>query len=292
MTINMSALWTRPTNAQFIYRQLPIAISLLLVIACAYTLAQVTWMFFPEPETDQATVARPSTPGNKPVSQQQSIRQLTAAHLFGEANKTAAQTAAKAPVTRLNLALKGVLASTPESRASAIIAQGKNGKEDIYSIGDKIQNGVSIKEIHPEHVILDRQGRLEKLELLKESVGKGLQGLDLPVQTSSASTPEAALKEIRKTILRNPTSFGDYALPVVVKEDGKQVGYRLQPQKKGQVLSQLGIQPTDVITAINGIKLDKPQNGIGALRKLSNASEINLTVKRNGAEVPLSIQVQ
>lgn len=32
--------------------------------------------------------------------------------------------------------------------------------------------------------------------------------------------------------MSNPTSFGDYALPVVVKENGKQVGYRLQPQKK------------------------------------------------------------
>lgn len=92
--------------------------------------------------------------------------------------------------------------------------------------------------------------------------------------------------------MSNPTSFGDYALPVVVKENGKQVGYRLQPQKKGEMLSALGLQPTDIIIAINGVKLDQPQNGINALRTLSTAAEISLTLKRNGAEVPLNIQLQ
>ncbi|MCK4834573.1 MAG: hypothetical protein KAT12_07335, partial [Gammaproteobacteria bacterium] len=108
----------------------------------------------------------------------------------------------------------------------------------------------------------------------------------------SKGSPAAALKQIRGNILKNPTSFGEYALPVVVKENGKQIGYRLQPQQKGQLLSELGIQANDVITRINGVELNKPQNGISALRKLSTAKNLNIVVKRNGAEVPLNISLQ
>ncbi len=99
------------------------------------------------------------------------------------------------------------------------------------------------------------------------------------------------MKQIRGDILKNPASFGDYALPVVVKENGKQIGYRLQPQQKGQLLSEIGIQTNDVITQINGVKLDKPQNGISALRKLSTAKNLNIVVRRNGADVPLNISL-
>ena len=79
----------------------------------------------------------------------------------------------------------------------------------------------------------------------------------------------------------------------MVKENGKQVGYRLQPQQKGaELMQQAGLEADDVITEINGIKLDNPQNGIGALRQLSTADSVSITVVRNGTEVPLNIQLQ
>jgi len=200
----------------------------------------------------------------------------------------------EAPETKLNLILKGVLAAKTEL-ASAIIGQGPTGKEDIYSVGDRMPGGVMIKEIHPEYVVLERGGQLETLKLQKES---GVDDINAAITQSSqagsdaALSPAAALTEIRSNILKNPTSFGDYALPVVVKENGKQIGYRLQPQQKGELLSELGLQSTDVIIEINGVKLDQPQNGISALRKLSTATNLSIVVKRDGADVPLNISLQ
>ena len=107
----------------------------------------------------------------------------------------------------------------------------------------------------------------------------------------TGQSPQAALKGIREEIMKNPTSFGQYALPVVVKENGRQIGYRLRPQKKGGLLAELGIQESDVIIMINGVRLDKAQNGIAALRKLSTAKDLALVVKRNGAEVPINISL-
>jgi len=284
-----------PVVLQQINRRVAAVVSLLLIVACAYLLVEITWMFFPQDDEVLLSVQQKNLPQINNQAQQNNFRKLTAANIFGVSGQTVSKTSTKAPVTKLNLTLKGVLAATPSELASAIIAKGKSGKEDIYSIGDKIQGGVEIEEIHPDHVVLNRNGRSEILKLQKISGLSGLgvsdKGRSLSLRDLRASSPEAALKEIRGNILKNPTSFGDYALPVVVKEKGKQIGYRLQPQKKGQLLAELGIQSSDVITEINGVKLNKPQNGISALRKLSTAKNLSLVIKRNGAEIPLNISL-
>jgi len=249
-------------------------------------------MFFPQEDEAVPVQANTGSINNQRVKQN-NFRQLTSANIFGVSETVQAVKQVNVPVTKLNLTLKGVLAAIPMKLASAIISQGRSGKEDIYSVGDKMPGGVSIKEIHPEHVVLERNGRKEILKLQKIS------GVNFGKTTGrsthigrSANKAGVALKKIRNDILKNPASFGEYALPVVIKENGKQIGYRLKPQKKGALLAEIGVLPNDVITQINGVKLDKPQNGISALRKLSTAKNISIVVKRNGAEVPLSITLQ
>ena len=267
-------------------------VSILIIIACAHLLVQMTWLFFPQDDSVDMPVQNKSTPATNKAQTQAQFRKLTSANIFGVAATTTTRKPSKAPETRLNLTLKGVLAAKPMSLASAIIAQGKSGKEDIYAVGDKMQGGVLIKAIHPDHVVLERNGRLETLKLQKISGVSIQQSSNRTTNAVRANSPASALSEIRKNILKNPTSFGEYALPVIVKENGKQVGYRLQPQAKGELLSELGIQGSDIITQINGVKLDKPQNGISALRKLSTAKNLSIVVKRNGAEVPLNITLE
>lgn len=270
--------------------------SLLLIAAIAWQLSRLSWLFLPGEEAPGAPRLTARTPQATPTENPH-FRQLTQAQLLGEAKTEHKPAPTKAPVTRLNLTLKGVLAAEPMTLASAIIAQGRNGKEEIYGIGDKLKGGVTIREIHPDHVVLDRRGRLEILKLPKNNAlnsgGTGKR-LDLGAynRASRPLTPGQRLGQIRREILKSPTSFGDYALPVVVRKNGKQLGYRLQPQAKGALLAELGLQPSDIITEVNGVKLDKPQNGITALRKLSTARQLNLVVKRNGVDVPLSIQLQ
>lgn len=291
MAQTLTTLLSNPENLQLVLKKLPATVSIILVIACAHVLSQITWAFFSE--TEQAVITNTSTPGISPkTNNQQAFRQLTSANLFGVAGKTNTAKTTKAPETKLNLVLRGVLAADPMKTASAIIARGKNGKEEIYGIGDKLPGGVSIKEIHPEHVILERQGQLETLRLPKESGGFKLTNSATSFNTTQSKSPANTLSNIRENIMKNPTSFAEYALPIVVKEGGKQIGYRLQPQKRGNLLTEIGLKPTDIITSVNGVRLDNPRNGIGVLRKLSTATEVSITVKRNGAEVPLNIQLQ
>jgi general secretion pathway protein C len=299
MANTLIAQLNNPLVLQQINRRLAAIATMLLIIACAWLLVEITWMFFPQGEPSTLSVAQTTKPLINNQAKQDNFKQLTSANVFGVSEKAAVQQQAEAPETKLNLTLKGVLAAIPMEMASAIIAQGKNGKEDIYGIGDVMPGGVTIKEIHPEYIVLERSGRLETLKLQKISGLDGFgSGDNSNLQTGSSSnrysqgSPAETLNDIRSNIMKNPTSFGEYALPVVVKENGKQIGYRLKPQQKGQMLSELGIENGDVITQINGVKLDNQQNGISALRKLSTAKNLNIVVKRNGAEIPLNISLQ
>lgn len=278
-----------PAALQATNQRLATIVSLLLIVACAYLLVQVIWMVVLPAQESSLAISNQTQSVVSVQDRQENFRKLAAANLFGESDKTVVQIARKAPETKLNLTLRGVLAATPAELASAIIAQGKAGNEDIYSIGDKMSGGVVIKEIHPTYVVLERNGQLETLRLPKESGPDILQSNNTMQKIQS---PGGALKQIRADILKNPTSFGQYALPILVKENGRQVGYRLKPQSKGELLSELGIESSDVIIEINGIKLDEQKNALKALSHLSTAKNLDIVVKRNGAEVPLNISLQ
>ena len=288
MTNSLSTLFAGSTNLQFATQRLPEILSVLLIAGCSYTLATITWNLIPQNNAVSDTPVFISN--NKPATRTnatQTFRQLSNAHLFGVVQKNNVTT--KAPETKLDLVLKGVLAATPMSIASAIIARKKNGPEDIYGIGDKLPGNVTIKEIHPDHVIISRGGQLETLRLPKDSSSKSFISTS---RAQSISSGKQSLKDVRNQIIKDPTSFGDYALPIVVKEKGKQVGYRLDFQCKGEVFKKAGLKTTDIITSVNGIKLDTPQKSIRALRKMRTSNALNLIVKRNGADVNISLKLQ
>lgn len=293
MTKALTALLPGLDKLQKLNTRLPEMVSLLLIIACAYVLSEISWSLFAPTEDitiTQTTTSRAKSTNNK--TSNQAFRQLTSAHLFGVVTNQKSAAPTTAPKTKLNLILKGVLSAENNSGASAIISQGKNGKEDIYSIDDKISSGVIIKEIHPEHVVLERQGRRETLELIKTESKNSIISRNRGQSQAFQRNPSSALKDIRKNILKNPASFSQYATPIIARENGKQIGYKLQAKGNSVLLNEMGIEPGDVITSVNDIRLDNPQNAIGALRKLSSANQIDLMVKRNGVEVPLNIQLQ
>lgn len=283
-------------------RRLPVVLNVVLIIGCAQLLSEVIWMLVDDSDSNITSVMAPvsTSTTSKPDDKNsgQAFRTLSSAHLFGIAEtRTVAMKSENAPDTKLNLVLRGVLsAGTPEI-ASAIIARGENGQEEIYGIGDKIPGGVTLREIHPEHVILEIQGRLETLRMIKD---KGAEEIITepsstapsgPVQPLSASASNS-LKNIRQDLVSNPASFTKYAMPIVVRENGKQIGYRLQSQQNSTLLTQAGLEQSDVITSINGTRLDNMQNSMKVLNELRTANQVSITVRRNGAEIPLNIQLQ
>jgi len=268
---------------------LPPVITVLLIIACSYTLSQITWSLIPDEQQQSAPGSHKQN--NRAKKQTKSYQEIVDAHLFGTFQQTATKaTKTDAPETRLNLVLKGVLATNPMEYGSAIISIGKNGKEDNYAPGDKVSSA-TVREIHADRVILERGGKLETLRMPKDTASKLIKSSPGATRTAAPSSPGAVLSDIRKKILKNPTSFGKFAIPVPVKENGVVRGYRLQPQGDRSLFDAVGLDPSDVIVAINGVELNNPAKGLKALRSLQRAKSIDLTVLRNGAEMPLHFDI-
>lgn len=280
---------------QKLNQALPIVFNILLILAISYALAQLTWLLAPEESEVYAQPTRSSNAhlASKQSAQQSLIQQIPQSHLFGKYEATITQAVETvAPDTRLNLVLKGVFASNPMDRASAIISMGKRGKENVYGIGDKI-SAATIREIHPDRIILERSGRFETLRLPKEFGSAPLVKTKNRKASGSTrpKTPGQVLGNIRKKIIQNPTSFGQYAIPIPYNVNGKLKGYRLQPQKDRALFDEVGLKSTDVVIGINGVKLDNPANGLKALRALQSAKQVNITVLRDGVEMPLSFEI-
>lgn len=270
---------------------LPPVVLILLIIACSYLLSQITWSLIPGDEsTSMAPVNTQSQ--YRPKQQTNNYNQISDAHLFGAFQQDTSQPIkTDAPDTRLNLVLKGVLAATPMKLASVIISIGKNGNEDIYSVGDKVSSA-TVKEIHADRVILQRSGRFETLRMPKEFDDSMIKSSSRSGgKSSTRSSAGAVLSDVRKQIIKNPTSFTKFATPVPVKENGKLRGYKLRPNGNRALFDQVGLDPNDVIIAINGVELNNPGKSMKAIRKLQSAKELDITVLRNGAEVPLHFAI-
>ena len=149
----------------------------ILVAAVAWFLAQLTWSLLPQPAMAEAQDASPRPAAGVQVRKENHAARLASVHLFGTPqakprNVPKAQTVNKAvPRTRLNLVLRGVLVPEGEG-AMAIIAEG-SGREKLYRQGQKMTNGVIVREVQPDRVMLERNGRLEALYLSTKQKKKG-----------------------------------------------------------------------------------------------------------------------
>jgi len=206
----------------------------------------------------------------------------------------------EAPETQLRLTLRGIyLAGRGGDSGFAIIADA-GGKDETYAIGDPLPGGAVLKEIYPDRVILERQGRLETLRLPRDQGG----GRSVTSVSSGAGArsrgggtlmvpPDAGrvLARYREKLLSDPQSVMDVVRAEPYRRGGRIVGYRVFPGRDRGLLAQVGLQPGDVITEVNGLGLDNPLNGLEIMRDLQNARQVTVKVLRNGVERQVSIDL-
>lgn len=277
---------------QQLHKNAPATISLLLLLACGHALAQLTWLLIPAEALQEAQAqVTHSSVARQPT--QNKAQQLSDAHLLGRYQpKMTATASANAPNTQMNLILKGVLAGGSKI-AFAIIAMGQNGSEDFYGIGDPV-SGAILREVHADRVILERNGRFETLRLPEEFGANTFTAENADSNSpefSNPSSPGEVLSNIRQKVLRNPTAFAEYAIPLPYNENGRLRGYKLQPQGDRSLFDSLGLNADDVIIAVNGVELNDPTKGITALRSLQRAKSIDARVLRNGVEIPMHFDI-
>lgn len=251
---------------------------LVLLLLLAQQLAGLTWrslaMLQPASvEQWQPQGRMPAPPGQGQPTLP--LDELLGLSLFGKAPPAGVAppkaVAIDAPRTRLNVQLTGVLASNDPNRSIAIIAN--NNLQNSYGPGEVIDGTQArIRMIYPDRVILELQGRDETLMLDGEEYGK-----PLPV-TPTDNTLAAA----RGELLSNPGKLTDYISISPVLGDGHLLGYRLNPGKNPSLFNRLGLKANDMAVSINGLDLRDNAQAMQAMQQLASASEMTVTVERDG----------
>lgn len=277
----------------------PKLLSALLVVCIAYMLTQLIWYI-----TGNNRVPAAATPELAPKvnsRQKQSDRYadtIASVHLFGQSDVVPGNDEIVAPETTLNLQLLGILA-IGDKDGLAIIAGGGR-EEQVYKVGDKIPGNVTLKTVYADRVLLESSRGLETLPLPKEAnlfkfvdspTGEDQAGGKQAYEPESGSTPEISpqvLNEYRRNLSRNPAEIQKMAKVSPAMEDGKVIGYKLEPGANSAMYNALGLKPGDVVTELNGIDLTKPENSIRALQHLRRAKSIDATIVRDGQEIHIS----
>jgi general secretion pathway protein C len=162
-------------------------------------------------------------------------------------------------------------------------------------VGDPLPGGAKLSEIYPDRIILERNGRFETLRLPKEvtqsSAPNAPDRSALRAGSSAGSSKAAAFQKYRTEIKRNPASFMNYVKAAPYREDGKFVGFKLQPGRQPDAFNQLGLQSGDIVTAINGVQIDSPSSGMKAMRALGEGDSVDVTLLRGGQETLLSLSL-
>lgn len=69
---------------------------------------------------------------------------------------------ANIPITQLNLVLSGVLDNSDDQKASALVAERGKPAQRLF-VGDRLPGGAEVYSVDTDHIILRRNGKMEKL---------------------------------------------------------------------------------------------------------------------------------
>ena len=270
---------------------------LLVVLALlAFQLSIVFWQLFPAPAMGgygyQNQIIRGENQGTPQQSHLEKAQFIGRAYLFGKPQAEASPVAEieDAPETRLNYKLRGIFYSEVERLSSAIV-EIKINDSNYYQLGDELADNITLAAIEPTYILINRFGKLERLNLEKLVAGGAGPLFDSRTNNPNSLASTTLLRSYRKRYVSNPMALAKRFQAIPVSENGQNIGFRLKALRGESLLKKLNFQDSDVFIKINGIGLDKPFQSLDALKSLTTASSVSVTVLRNGNEETINFSM-
>jgi general secretion pathway protein C len=193
--------------------------------------------------------------------------------------------------TKLPLELLGTVASPDPQLSWAAIQDKEERKHLVLQLHDDIKEGKArVTRIERKRVVLSENGELRELVLVE-------------AKDTSPSKARASKRSSRKRVARsrreprrsptrpppeveqsfgNPVNLLSQARLLPKFEEGEMVGVQVSGIEDGSLYEEIGIQEGDVVTEINGIKIDSPEQGYNILKEIAGSPEIFFKYLRNG----------
>ena len=256
----------------------PTLVTLALVIVIAAQLAALLWRALGSGDDPDL---RPTPVVDVNAAQAADLPAIVNAHLFGIAQNSGDP--ADAPATSANLALAGTLAGSDPSTGWAIIgASGQSAR--VYATGSTLPGGTKLVAVYPDKVIIDRSGARESLLMPRLSGGSAGVAYAPPVAQAQL-TPDDLVRQV----MGQESSVNELLRPQPVYAGGQLRGFRVYPGRDRALFARTGLQPGDLVMAINGAALDDPQRGIETLRGIGQGTPVTVSIDRNGQQQQLTI---
>ena len=247
-----------------------------LVLLAAWQAAYWTWVF-----VAPAIVAAPN-------AAQPTVDLAAVARLFGASAPSQAQRGAA------GLKLKGVIAPTPGTEASAIFSIG-TGRDIAVYIDGEIEPGLRLAEVHPDHVIVARAGVRGRIDLeAPRATGIAAHGLPgrptgfkLNVARTGSNNYSLSRKELDDA-LRDPgqlSFLGQIGTP-------PRGGVRMELAPPGSLAQKLGLQPGDVIKSVNGQAVASAGDLARLYTQFNSLSLVQAEIQRGQSTLQLSYTIQ
>jgi general secretion pathway protein C len=277
-------------------RRLRTVVLLLLLALLAQQVALMVWQLVPAPQvTDQITAAPTVSSGESQsgaANYQQQASAISQAFLFGKAEvvKQQVQVVEEAPQTQLNYKLRGIYFSPDPNLSSAIVETRPNDTRN-YLLDEELADKITLARIEQDHILISRYGKLERLNLEKpQALSSGEVSANMAPAGVSA-TQSALLQSYKKRYVSNPMALATRFQAIPVQQNGVNVGFKLKALRGESLLKKLDFEPDDVFTAVNGVSLKNPFEALDALKSLTTASSISVTILRNGSEQTMDFKI-
>lgn len=249
------------------------ALALLLIVQ----LGRLTWIVVEpvdSPSASAPAAARPTAPVDYSI-----FDRFDAFFRTGGQSSFAEDTAAGSNQMRLF-----GLRSDGAGGGSAIIGLA-DGRQVSVAVGETIEPGLVLRSVGPDHVVLARGESLSRLIFA-----------DVPVGAAPPPPPPPTPQTVTPTPAAAPAAAVDPARLIAEaslrpRMQGLRVnGFTVSSSGDGAALRAAGLQPGDVILAVNGQALDRPDR-IAALRgQLAGATSAEIRFERDGAEQTTTIR--
>jgi general secretion pathway protein C len=202
--------------------------------------------------------------------------------------------------TELPLRLLGTAAVIPSDASWAAVVDESERRTVIVGVGDPL-NKATVKSIERRRLVLSEGGKLRELVLDEEAAPAAIKGGRAMANSRgkrargrTARAPKPAAKKITRLdqdrfkverddvdeVMQNPTNLFSQARILPKYDEGTMVGLQINAIKPGSLFEEIGIQSGDVITKLNGITIDNPQESAKVLTEFSEAETFTVDVER------------
>jgi len=267
-----------------------IAVAVYFSVKAFYKVATSNLNNAPPLEVTTRHVISPEDVAVHPISY---YRAITDRNLFNS-KKDAGQSAETLDIetldpTDLKLKLLGTVSGNTQ-KAYAVIEDTEKKRQDLYRIGDSIQNA-TLKMILREKVILRVNGKDEVLGI-EEASGSpktSIVSKKASIETSQditlkRSRIESAVKDVN-TLMKQVRIRPHFT-------NGKPDGLRLTGVRPNSIFYNMGLKSGDIITGVNNNTIESVDDVLKFYQSLQSSSHVALQVKRRGRPKTINYNIE